>query len=73
MSTQSYSQSKVATRGYALLYRPGHENCCPGCGHSNWFVGRLLAECAMCTTVLPLRDSQYAVTHRLDDRIALAA
>ena len=73
MSTQSQYQAPLAARAFVLHYRPGRDNCCPGCGHSNWFVGRLLAECAMCTTVLPLRDSQYAVTHRLDESIALAA
>jgi hypothetical protein len=60
----------VVQRGFVLHYRPGHDNCCPGCGHSNWYVGRLLAECAMCNTVLPLRGSPYAALQALP---ALAA
>jgi hypothetical protein len=53
----------VVQRGFVLHYRPG-------CGHSNWYVGRLLAECAMCNTVLPLRGSPYAALQALP---ALAA
>jgi len=41
-----------ATRGYAPLYRPGA--LCPGCGRSQWHVGRHSAECAFCATALPL-------------------
>jgi hypothetical protein len=29
---------------------------CPGCGHSNWLVGRSMAECAICATALPRAD-----------------
>ena len=29
-------------------------NRCPGCGKSNWHVGRISAECAHCETALPL-------------------
>jgi len=39
-------------RGYVIQYRPGI--ACPGCGRSHWYVGRGLAECAFCTTALPL-------------------
>ncbi|HYD13313.1 MAG TPA: hypothetical protein VEC11_10745 [Allosphingosinicella sp.] len=41
-------------RGYHAVYRAGQTNHCPGCGRSHWIVGRLLAECAFCTTALPL-------------------
>jgi len=56
MSTQLTYSEPVAQRAFILHYRPGRDNCCPGCGHSNWFVGRTAAECAMCTMVLPLRE-----------------
>src|SRR3546814_9848967 len=41
-------------RGYHIMYRTNENNHCPGCGHSHWLVGRLLAECAFCGTALPL-------------------
>ncbi|MFS0738689.1 hypothetical protein ABC347_16710 [Sphingomonas sp. 1P06PA] len=41
-------------RGYQVMYRPGAQNPCPGCGHSHWYVGRLTAECAFCATALPI-------------------
>ena len=56
MSTQLTPSQPIAARPFVLHYRPGRENCCPGCGHSNWYVGRTTAECAMCITVLPLRE-----------------
>jgi hypothetical protein len=37
---------KIAARAYRLLYRPGEVNRCPGCGRSQWHVGRSNAECA---------------------------
>jgi hypothetical protein len=43
-------------RGYHAIYRPRQCNHCPGCGRSQWIVGRLLAECAFCATALPLAD-----------------
>lgn len=39
---------------YALSYRSGESNSCPGCGRQNWIVGRLMAECAFCGTALTL-------------------
>lgn len=39
-------------RGYQPLYHPGDH--CPACGGANWIVGRSSAECAVCTTALPL-------------------
>lgn len=43
-----------APKGYALLYRASAANHCPGCGGSNWLVGRSMAQCAFCETALPL-------------------
>lgn len=44
-------------RGYHIVYREDQANHCPGCGHSHWYVGRVLAECAFCHTALPLEAS----------------
>lgn len=43
-------------RGYHAAHRPNERNHCPGCGRSQWIVGRLLAECAFCEPALPLAD-----------------
>ena len=51
-----FPRHEFAARGYRILYRTGATNYCPGCGHANWYVGRWTAECAFCTTVLPLAD-----------------
>jgi hypothetical protein len=29
----------------------------PGCGRTHWLIGRLSAECAFCSTALPLKDA----------------
>lgn len=41
-------------RGYAPIYRRGETNVCPGCGRSQWFIGRSSAECAFCHTAVPM-------------------
>ena len=43
-------------RGYHIIYRPNETNHCPGCGGSHWLIGRLMAECAFCSTALPLLE-----------------
>ena len=43
-----------AGRGYHAVYREHEVNHCPGCGRTHWLVGRVLAECASCSTALPL-------------------
>ncbi len=45
------------SRGYHAVYRDGEVNHCPGCGRTHWHIGRLSAECAFCTTALPLKDA----------------
>jgi hypothetical protein len=45
-------------RGYSAVYRPGKQTECPGCGRSQWLVGRLMAECAFCATALPIDTSR---------------
>jgi hypothetical protein len=49
---------KLAERGYSAVYRADRVNHCPGCDRSQWFVGRLTAECAFCSTAIPLAASQ---------------
>ncbi len=49
-------------RGYHVVYRPEEPNYCPGCGGSHWLVGRLLAECAFCSTALPLVEAGMSGT-----------
>lgn len=58
MTFAVYSKEMRAVRGYVPLYRAG--TCCPGCGRSNWTIGRLSAECAFCATALPLAPMEHA-------------
>ncbi|WP_146193561.1 hypothetical protein [Sphingosinicella humi] len=44
-------------RGYHIVYREHEINHCPGCGHTHWYIGRIMAECAFCQTALPLVSS----------------
>ena len=46
-----------AQRGYHAVYRENQVNHCPGCGRTHWLLGRVLAECAFCSTALPLQES----------------
>ena len=48
---------KANERGYHIVYREAQVNHCPGCGHTHWYVGRTMAECAFCTTALPLEST----------------
>lgn len=57
----SYSLDFLA-RPFALVYRQNAVNHCPGCTHTNWMIGRMVAECGFCGTVLPLRDSALLAT-----------
>ena len=59
MSSQPVPMMRApyATQGYRAVYRPQQVNHCPGCGHANWLVGRTLAECARCSTAMPLATS----------------
>lgn len=46
-----------AIRGYCPVYREHQTNHCPGCGRTQWLVGRTSAECAFCATALPLAEA----------------
>ncbi|MCB2014181.1 MAG: hypothetical protein R3E11_03230 [Sphingobium sp.] len=50
------SPAPVMERGFRLAYNEANAAPmpCPGCGHSNWRIGRVTAECAFCDTALPL-------------------
>ena len=43
-----------AHTGYRIAYRHNETNHCPGCGQTQWLIGRTTAECAFCATALPL-------------------
>lgn len=42
--------------GFRPLYHRNCVNHCPGCGHTQWYIGRISAECAFCATALPLQE-----------------
>jgi len=44
-------------RGYHAVYREQEVNHCPGCGRTHWIIGRMSAECAFCSTALPLAEA----------------
>lgn len=43
-----------ARTGYRVAYHAHEANHCPGCGQSQWLIGRMTAECAYCHTALPI-------------------
>ena len=45
--------AQLLASGYRPTYRAGSPCQCPGCGGSNWWLGRTSAECAFCGTALP--------------------
>jgi hypothetical protein len=47
----------LVARGYQVLFRVGEVNHCPGCNGTNWYVGRVTAECGRCGTALPLAEA----------------
>ena len=50
-------QFDPTTRGYHAVYRENEINHCPGCGRTHWLIGRVSAECAFCSTALPLAEA----------------
>ncbi len=47
----------LLARGYQVLFRAEELNYCPGCGGTNWYIGRVTAECGRCGTALPLSEA----------------
>ena len=54
---------EVAARGYHVVYRASETNRCPGCGHAQWYVGRVTAECVFCGTAIVLAEAQMSGNH----------
>jgi hypothetical protein len=51
---------QLASKGYQVLFHADETNRCPGCGKSQWYVGRITAECAACGTAIPIAESAMA-------------
>lgn len=47
----------LAKRGHHIVYRANESNHCPGCGRSQWYIGRVSAECGFCGTAVPLAEA----------------
>jgi hypothetical protein len=56
-ATPSFAAS-LAQRGHHIVYRANAHNHCPGCGRSQWFIGRMSAECGFCGTAVPLAEAK---------------
>ena len=48
----------LAKRGHHVVYRTNSSNHCPGCGRSQWYIGRITAECGFCGTAVPLAEAR---------------
>ena len=57
MATMAGEVRNFHERGYHAVYREHQVNHCPGCGRTHWLIGRMSAECAFCTTALPLAEA----------------
>ena len=51
--------SGLAKRGHHIVYRANVSNHCPGCGRSQWYIGRVSAECGFCGTAVPLAEASW--------------
>jgi len=51
--------ANLARRGHHIVYRAESSNHCPGCGRSNWHIGRITAECGFCGTAVPLAETAW--------------
>jgi hypothetical protein len=49
----------LAKRGHHIVYRANVSNHCPGCGRSQWYIGRVSAECSFCGTAVPLAEASW--------------
>lgn len=54
---KTFRPFEPAARGFHSIFRADSANHCPGCGRSQWIVGRATAECAFCATALPIADA----------------
>jgi hypothetical protein len=51
---------QLGRTGFRPSFRLDQANPCPGCGKSNWYVGRATAECAFCGSALPIAETSGA-------------
>ncbi len=51
--------ARLAQRGHHIVYRANADNHCPGCGRSQWYIGRISAECGFCGTAVPLAEARH--------------
>lgn len=56
-ATPSFAAT-LAKRGHHVVYRNNSSNHCPGCGRSQWYIGRITAECGFCGTAVPLAEAR---------------
>jgi hypothetical protein len=65
----------LAKRGHHIVYRAHESNHCPGCGRSNWYIGRISAECGFCGTAVPLAETSVvdAVSPKARERKAVSS
>lgn len=56
-ATPSFAAT-LAKRGHHVVYRNNSANHCPGCGRSQWYIGRITAECGFCGTAVPLAEAR---------------
>ena len=65
-SALSSRLSQVPGAGsYRPVFRQDVTNHCPGCGRTQWLIGRMSAQCAFCATAVPLQEGSVreAYTH----------
>jgi PilZ domain-containing protein len=60
----------LAQRGHHIVYRTNADNHCPGCGRSQWYIGRISAECGFCGTAVPLAEARHDETPTARSRAA---
>jgi hypothetical protein len=54
-----HARSVDPVMGHPAHYHEGKTNLCPECGGSQWMVGRIMAECALCETAMPLLETHH--------------
>jgi hypothetical protein len=57
----------TAARGHHVVYRTNESNRCPGCGRSQWYIGRLTAECGFCGTAVSLAEIKMSAARRIEE------
>src|SRR4051794_20171424 len=62
-ASESFAAS-LAKRGHHIVYRANESNHCPGCGRSQWYIGRVSAECGFCGTAVPLAEASVQEASR---------